>query len=169
MLWLQCTLIKWEIEQGFISGFPRNQSGMFVILCNTIFNYCSFNVYVYLFTCCPYIQIFLVWPFMPKKRNFNHSLWLIVYSKPRDLKCMKWIKSTLCSDCCTKINLFFYSAQLWAQKIGQSCSIEDARSLYKKYAYRNHFFETDFTTPERKWLNRAAVTCNSDSVSEWSK
>jgi len=26
-----------EIEEGFISGFPRMQSGMFVILCNTIF------------------------------------------------------------------------------------------------------------------------------------
>ena len=31
------------------------------------------------------------------------------------LKYMKWIKSTLCCDCYTKINVFFYSAQLWAQ------------------------------------------------------
>ena len=48
------------IDKGFISGFPRKQSGMFVIICNTIFNYCNFNVYVYIFTCGPYIQIFLV-------------------------------------------------------------------------------------------------------------
>jgi len=157
------------IEQGFISGFPRMQSGMFVILWNTIFNYSNFNVYVYIFTCGPYIQIFLVWPFMPQNRNFNHSVRLILYSKPLDLKCMKWIKSALCSECCTKINLFFYSAQLWAQKIGQSYSIEDARTLYKKYACRNHFFKTDFTMSERKWLNRGAVPCSADSVSEWSK
>ena len=49
-----------EIEQGFFSGFPRMQSGMFVILCNTVFNYCNFNVYVYIFTCGPYFQMFLV-------------------------------------------------------------------------------------------------------------
>jgi len=36
-----------ETEQGFFSGFPRMQSGMFVILCNTIFNYCNFNIYMY--------------------------------------------------------------------------------------------------------------------------
>jgi len=102
-----------EIEQGFFSGFPRMQSGMFVILCNTIFNYCNFNIYVYIFTCGPYIQIYLVWPFMPKNRNFNHSIWLILYSKPLDLKCMKWIKITLCCDCYTKINLFFHSAQCY--------------------------------------------------------
>ena len=34
-------------------------------------------------------------------------------------------------------------------KIGQPCSIEHARTLYKKYICRNHFLETDFTTPER--------------------
>jgi len=113
MLCLQCKMVwmmvkpwgarpRTVIEQGFFSGFPRMQSGMFVILYNTIFNYCNFNVYVYVFTI-PYIQIFLVWPFMPKNGNFNHSLWLILYFKPLDLKCMKWIKSTLCSDCCTKL------------------------------------------------------------------
>jgi len=155
-----------DIEQAFFSGFPRMQSGMFMILCNTIFNYCNFNVYVYLFTCGLYIQIFLVWPFMPKNRNFNHSVWLILYSKPLDLKCMKWIKCTLCCACGTKINLFFYSAQLWAQKIGQLCSIEDARTLYKKYVCRNHFLETDFTTPERNRLNRGAVPCSSGSASQ---
>jgi len=96
-----------EIEQGFFSGFPGMQSGMFVILCSTIFNYCNFNRYVYTFTCGPYIQIFLVWPFMPKNRNFNLSVWLILYSNPLYLKCMKWINSTICCDCYTKINLFF--------------------------------------------------------------
>jgi len=38
-----------EIKQGFFSDFPRMQSGMFVILCNTIFNYCNFNRYVYIY------------------------------------------------------------------------------------------------------------------------
>ena len=148
MLCLQCTMVSvmpWgarpptEIQQGFFSGFPRMQSGMFVILCNTVFNCCNFNRYIYIFTCGPYIQTFLVWPFMPENRNFNHSVWLILYSKPLDLKCMKWInplnaelnpichllallrahhilhisrirvKSTLCCDCYTKIKLFFYS------------------------------------------------------------
>ena len=40
---------------------------------------------------------------------------------------MKWIKSTLCCDCYTKINLLFYSAQLWAQNIGMQNSVEDAK------------------------------------------
>ena len=88
-----------EIEHGFFSGFPRMQSDMFVILCNIIFNYCNFNTYVYIFTCGPYIEIYVEWPFMPKNRNFKHSIWLILYSKPLDLKCMKWIKSTLLCDC----------------------------------------------------------------------
>jgi hypothetical protein len=56
-----------------------------------------------------------------------------------------------------------------AQKIGQSCSIENARTLYKKYVYRNNIFEKDFITPEKKWPNRGAVPCSSDSVNEWSK
>ena len=105
-----------EIEQGFFSGSPRMQSGMFVILCSTSFNYGNFNryihththiyIYIYIFTC-PYIQTFLVWPFMPRNRNFNLSVWLILYSKSLYLKCMKWINSTICCDCYTIINLFF--------------------------------------------------------------
>ena len=97
-----------EIEQGFFSGFPQIHSGMFVILCNTIFNYCNFNIYV-----CIYIHMWSVYPnifsvtFMPKNRNFNHSIWLILYSKPLDLKCVKWIKSMLCCDCYTKIKLIY--------------------------------------------------------------
>ena len=79
---------------------------------------------------------------------------------------MKWIKSTLRCNCYTKINLFFYSAQLWAQKIGKPCSIEDARTLHEKYICKHHFLETDFTTPERKRLNRGAVPCSSDSASQ---
>jgi len=120
-----------EIEQGFFSSFPSMQSGMFVILCNTIFNYCNLHIYMYIFKCVPYIQMFLVWPFMPTNRNINHLVWLILYSKPLDLKCMKWIKSTLCSVCCIKICLFFYTTQLWTQNTGQSCSIEDAGTLQK--------------------------------------
>jgi len=80
------------------------------------------------------------------------------------LKCTKWIKSTLCWDCYTKINLFFYSAQLWAQKIVQPCSIDDAKTLYVKYICKNNFLEIDFTTPERKRLNIGAVPCSSDSA-----
>jgi hypothetical protein len=34
---------------------------------------------------------FLVWPFYAREPNFNHSLWLILYSNTLDLKCMKWI------------------------------------------------------------------------------
>ena len=103
---------------------------------------------------------------MPKNRNFNNSVWLILYSKPLDLKCMKWIKSTLCWDCYTKINLFYCIAHLWVQKTGRPCSIEDARTLYVKYVCRNHFLETDFTAPERKRLKRGAVPCSSDSASQ---
>jgi len=123
-------------------------------------------VYICIFTCGAYIETFLVWPFMPKNRNFNNSVWLILYSKPLDLKCMKWIKSTLCWDCYTKINLFYCIAHLWVQKTGRPCSIEDARTLYVKYVCRNHFLETDFTAPERKRLKRGAVPCSSDSASQ---
>jgi len=47
-----------EIEQGFFSGFPRMQSSMFVILCNTIFSCCNFDVYVYIFTYGPTSKYF---------------------------------------------------------------------------------------------------------------
>ena len=80
---------------------------------------------------------------------------------------MKWIKITLCCDCGTKVNLFFYGAQLWAQQIGKPCSIEVARTLYEKCICKNHFLETDFTTPERKRLNRGAVPCSSHSASQY--
>jgi len=32
--------------------------------------------------------------------------------------------------------------------------------------YKNHLLQTDFTTPERKQLNRGAVPCSSDSTSQ---
>ena len=67
---------------------------------------------------------------------------MILYSETLHLKCMKWIKSTLCFVCCTKINLFFYSAQLWAQKIGIPCSVEDAKKLNGKYLCKDHFLNT---------------------------
>jgi len=44
---------------------------------------------------------------MPKNRDFNLSVWLILYSKLLYLKCMIWINSRICCDCYTKINLFF--------------------------------------------------------------
>jgi len=34
-----------------------------------------------------------------------------------------------------------------------------ARTLYEKYICKNHILETDFTTPEKKRLNRGAVSC----------
>jgi hypothetical protein len=50
-----------EIEQGFFSGFPRMQSGMFVILCNRIYNYCNFNRHIYI-----YIYIYIhAWSLHP--------------------------------------------------------------------------------------------------------
>jgi len=48
----------------------------------------------------------------------------------------------------TKINLFFNSAPLWAQKIGKPCSIEEAITLHDKYVCKNHFLKWDFTMPE---------------------
>jgi hypothetical protein len=54
---------------------------------------------------------------MPKNRNFDHSVWLLLYSKPLDLRCMKWFKSTLCSDCYTKIYSFIvlnYGPKDWS-------------------------------------------------------
>ena len=33
----------------------------------------------------------------------NHSVWLVLFSKFLVFKCLKWIKSTLCCDCYTKI------------------------------------------------------------------
>ena len=53
---------------------------------------------------------------------------------------MKWIKSTLFCVCYTKVNLFFYSPQLWAKKIGKPCNTEDARTLHVKYVCKNHFW-----------------------------
>jgi hypothetical protein len=57
------------------------------------------------------------------------------------------------------LKLILLQVSLMGQKIGQPCSTEDARTLYAKYAYNNHFLETDFTTPERKLLNRGATKC----------
>jgi hypothetical protein len=107
-----------KIEQGFFSGFPRMQCDMFVIFCNTIPSSCNFDsylyiiiyIYIYIYICVcvcvcgPYIQTVLVWSFMPKNQNFNHSVWLILYSNSLDLQCVKWIESTLCCDYYTKIN-----------------------------------------------------------------
>jgi len=70
----------------------------------------------------------------------------------------------LCCDCYIKINEFFYRSHFWAQMISQPCSTEDARTLYVKYVCKNHFLQSDFTTPERKRLNRGAVPCSSDSA-----
>jgi hypothetical protein len=110
--------------------------------------------------------IILLWPVMPKSQNFNRSLLLILYSSTLDLKCMKWINfSTLWCGCYTIIN-FFCSAQLWAKSIGRPCSIEDARTLYQKYLCKNHFLASDFTTPERRRLNRGAVPCSSGSAAQ---
>jgi hypothetical protein len=105
-------------QQRVSRGFPISQGCRAVRSWSyvTIFSYCNFNKYVYIFTCGPYIHTFLVWPFLPKNRNVNHSVWLILYSKPLDLKCMKWIKSTLCCDCYTKINLFSYNASIMDSK-----------------------------------------------------
>ena len=61
---------------------------------------------------------------------------------------------------------FFSSARLWAEKIGRPCSIEDARTVNVKYICKNHFLQTDFTTPEGTRLNRMAVPCSSDSASQ---
>jgi len=36
-------------SRGIFQVSQRLQSGMLVILCTTIFNYCNFNVYVYIF------------------------------------------------------------------------------------------------------------------------
>jgi hypothetical protein len=62
--------------------------------------------------------------------------------------------------------LFFSSAQLWAEKIGRPCNIDDARTLHVKYVSKNHFLQTDFTTPEGTCLNRMAVPCSSDSAAQ---
>ena len=158
-----CLRVHYLQQRQSRSSFQVSQGCRAVCsLCNTIFNYCNLTyIYIYIYIYGPYIQIFLVWPFMPKNRNCNNSIRLILYSKPLDLKCMKWIKTTLCCDCYTKVNLFFYSAQLWAQKIGEPCSIEEAITLHDKYVCKNHFLERDFTTPEKKWFNRGAVPCSS--------
>jgi hypothetical protein len=107
------------------------------------------DTYIYTFIRCPYIQTFLEWSFMPKNQNLNHSVWLILHSNTLVLKCMKWIKSTLCCDCYNTINWLFYSTQFWAKNIGRPCKFEDARNLYVMYVCKNHFLHTDFTTPER--------------------
>jgi len=159
---LGCATSNRERGKECYSGFPRMQSGMLVILRNTIFNYCNFNVYLYIFTRGPYIQVFLVWTFMPKKQNFNHSILLILYSIPPDLKCMKWTKCTLCSDWCTK--LFSFTVHNYRPKrlvnpavlrMSESC----IGSMYAEITFWRHF-----KTPERKQLNRGSVPCSSDSA-----
>jgi hypothetical protein len=62
-------------------------------------------------------------------------------------------------------NRYFQSGQLWAERIGRPCGIEDARTLNVKCVCKNRFLESEFTTPERKHLNRGAVPCTSDSAS----
>jgi hypothetical protein len=52
------------------------------------------------------------------------------------------------------------------QNIGMPSSVEDAKKLIGKYLCKYHFLKTDFTTPEKKRLNRGAVPCSSNSASQ---
>jgi hypothetical protein len=56
-------------------------------------------------------------------------------------------------------SFFIYSAKEWAHIVGRACTLEEARSLQYKVLCRNHFFLTDFVTPEGMRLNRTAVPC----------
>ena len=75
---------------GLFPGFQRMQSGMVMILCNTSFGYCNFNIPIYIYSRMKHIaKHFSVWSFVLENQNFNHSLWLILYSNTLDFKSMK--------------------------------------------------------------------------------
>ena len=42
---------------------------------------------------------------------------------------------------------FFYSAKLWAGKVGWPCTMDDAWFIYKKYLCQDNVLPADFTTP----------------------
>jgi hypothetical protein len=44
---------------------------------------------------------------------------------------------------------YFYSAVLWAEKVGKRYNVHSARRLQNKYLCGNHFIEADFIRAER--------------------
>jgi hypothetical protein len=71
----------------------------------------------------------------------------------------------LCWDCNIIIYKFISTAKLWAEKVGRLCTTEDAQVLHQIFLCRDHFFPTDFVTPEGIRLNRLAVPCGLYSAS----
>ncbi|XP_069692245.1 zinc finger protein 853-like [Periplaneta americana] len=68
-----------------------------------------------------------------------------------------------------ELRFFFFPrnplrAQLWAEKLGMPCSVEEARPLCRKVVCSRHFSDTDFTTNKRTRLNWTAVPSLHDSV-----
>jgi len=101
---------------------------------------------------------------MRKKRNCNHSILLIPDSKPLDLKCMKYIKSTLCSVILKLIysfTVFNYGPKRLVSPAVLRMPELLMRSIYAKITFWRHF-----TVPEKKQLNRGAVPCSSDLASQ---
>ncbi|XP_021923786.1 uncharacterized protein LOC110831743 isoform X2 [Zootermopsis nevadensis] len=56
-------------------------------------------------------------------------------------------------------------AQLWAERLGIDYSIQNKRTLHKRFICSRHFSENDFTTAERKQLNRIAVPSSISFIS----
>ena len=96
---------NFQVSQGCKTVCSLSYVPQFFI--TTILMYTYIYIYIYI-----YINIWSLYPnifsttFMPQNRNCNHSIWLIVYFELLHSKCMKWIKSTLCCDCYTKIYSF---------------------------------------------------------------
>jgi hypothetical protein len=66
---------------------------------------------------------------------------------------------------CNVLSFFLSRAKVWAENVGQPCSIDSAKMLYKYFLCSKHFAESDFCTSERVRLNKVAVPHGSDSFS----
>jgi len=102
---------------------------------------------------------------MPKNRNFNLSVWLILYSKPLYLKCMRWINSRICCDCYTKINLFFTVLNYGPKRlVGPAVLRKPETCIWSMYAEITFWRQTSHHL--RGNDSREAVPCTSDSASQ---
>jgi hypothetical protein len=60
---------------------------------------------------------------------------------------------------------YFYRAVVWAREVGISCTTDSARMLHNQYLCTDISLKGDFTTAERRHLNRVAYPHGSDSAS----
>jgi len=89
---------------------------------------------------------------------------MILYSEPLHLKCMKWIKSTLCFVI-LKLIYSFTVLNYGLKRLASLAVLRMPKSLMGSISAKITFWR-HFTTPEKKRLNRGAVLCSADSASQ---